>query len=450
MNQRKLAEEVVTSVGGKENIQSVIHCMTRLRFVLKDPAIADRNKKGIEAIEGVLGVANNGGQFQVIIGNQVSSVYNEVSALIGKNDDLEEGGDNKKGLDRFFDILSGIFVPIIPAIAGAGMLKGLLILLTAFGWMSDQTNTYIILNVISDAVFSFLPILLAFNAAKKFRCNPMVAATVGAILLHPVFAGLVAEGNVKIDFIGIPFTMMNYASSVLPILIGIWLMSYIERFIKSWMPKTLDIIFTPLLTLLIIVPVILIVIGPLGILGGNMLSAGFSLMYSKLTFVAGAILGALYPLLVLTGMHYGLLPIMLQNLSTNGYDVILALCAAGNTAVAGAVFGVYLKVRSKSTKAVALSSTISGLIGVMEPGLYSVVIKYKKTIYSVLIGGAVGGFIMGLFQVKNSGFGLNPLGGLPVFFGDTIVYYLIGISVTFVISAITAYILGYPEADQEK
>ncbi|MFK4341071.1 MULTISPECIES: PTS transporter subunit EIIC [unclassified Paenibacillus] len=452
MDKKELAQKVIVSVGGQENIQSLTHCMTRLRFVLKDTSIANKNKSVLENTTGVLGVVDNGGQFQVIIGNQVENVYNEIRLLTDPNGKIEEAESvateektNKKVLDRFFDTLSGIFVPIIPAIAASGMLKGLLALLLAFGWISVQNNTYIILNVISDAAFSFLPILLAYSAATKFRCNPMIAATLAAILLHPTFGGMVAQGKVNLDFMGIPFTLMSYASTVLPILIGVWLMSYIEKFIKSWVPKTLDIILTPLLTLIIIVPVILIVIGPLGIWGGNILSMGFSFLYSKFTFIAGAILGAVYPLLVLTGMHYGLLPIMLQNLSTNGFDVILALCAAGNTAVAGAVFGVYFKVKRKSTKAVALSSTISGLIGIMEPGLYSIVIKFKKTIASVLIGGAAGGFVMGLFQVKNTGFGLNPLGGLPVFFGDTFVYYLVGIGVAFVVSFVTSFILGYPD-----
>ncbi|ASA19795.1 hypothetical protein B9T62_02610 [Paenibacillus donghaensis] len=445
---KRLAAQIVELVGGNGNIDMLTHCMTRLRFVLKDDGKAETDK--LKATDGVMGVVNSGGQFQVVIGNGVENVYNEVSRLTdNKTEEAAASGGKKKGLDRFFDALSAIFVPIIPAIAGAGMLKGLLALLVLFKWTSDQANTFIVLNTISDTVFYFLPVLLAFSAARKFGCNPMIAAAIGAVLLHPNFTGMVADGNVRIDFAGIPFTLMNYSASVLPILLGIWLMSYLEKFIKSWMPKSLDLVFTPLLTLIVIVPVILIVIGPLGIWCGNALSAGFSFLYDKFTFVAGALLGALYPLLVMTGMHYGLLPIMLQNLSTNGYDVILALCAAGNTAVAGVVFGVYLKVRNRSTKAIAASSTVSGIIGIIEPGLYGIVIKSKKTLAAVFAGGAAGGVIMGLFRVRNTGFGLNPLGGLPVFFGDTFVYYLIGIGVAFAVSAVTAYLAGFPEDNRQ-
>ncbi|GIO35945.1 hypothetical protein J41TS12_08060 [Paenibacillus antibioticophila] len=452
---KRLAAQIVELIGGSDNISSVTHCMTRLRFVLKDDGKANADK--LKTTEGVMGVVNSGGQFQVVVGNVVESVYNELMNQTGNSSQEQEVKtegptvNKKKGLDRFFDALSGIFVPIIPAIAGAGMLKGLLALLILFNWTSAESNTYTVFNTIADAVFYFLPILLAFSAARKFGCNPLIAASVGAAILHPTFTGIVAEGNVQFDFLGIPFTMMSYSSSVLPILLGIWLMSYLEKFIKSWMPKTLDLVFTPLLTLIIIVPVILIVIGPFGIWCGDILSSGFAFLYDKFSFVAGLLLGAVYPLLVITGMHHGLLPIMLQNLSTQGYDVILALCAAGNTAVAGAVFGVYLKARNRSTKAIAASSTISGLIGIIEPGLYGIVIKSKKTLGAVLAGGAVGGIIMALFQVKNTGFGLNPLGGLPVFFGDTFVYYLLGIAASFIVSFVTAYMLGFTEErDAEK
>ncbi|WP_268239009.1 PTS transporter subunit EIIC [Oceanobacillus sojae] len=196
--------------------------------------------------------------------------------------------------------------------AEAGILKGLLVVLGNLGWVAADSNTFMVLNVISDAVFYFLPILLAFSAANKFRCSPIIAAVIGGILLHPTFTGLVAEGNTGIDFFSIPFTLMNYSSSVLPIIIGVWLLSYIERFIKSWMPKVLDIVFTPVLSLIITVPLILIVIGPISIWIGDLFSVGFNALYSNLTFIAGMILGALYPLLVLTGTHYGLLPMLIK------------------------------------------------------------------------------------------------------------------------------------------
>ncbi|WP_440898094.1 PTS transporter subunit EIIC [Amphibacillus sp. Q70] len=445
----KLAENIISLVGGKESIDSVTHCMTRLRFVLTDDMEAETNKEQLESLEGVAGVVNNGGQFQVIIGNNVETVYQEIEAQLGKEKEEGSKEDKRNWLDRFFDTLSGIFVPVIPAIAGAGILKGLLVVLVNLGWVSGESNTYMVLDVISDAVFYFLPILLAFNAAKKFRCNPIIAATIGTILLHPTFTGVVAEGNVAIDFFSIPFTLMNYSSSVLPIIIGVWLLSYIERFIKSWMPKVLDIVFTPVFSLLITVPIILIVIGPISIWIGDLVSTGINALYSNLTFIAGMVLGAVYPLLVLTGTHYGLLPIMLQNISSNGYDVILALCAAGNTAVAGTVLSVYFKAKSKTNKSLSISSTISGLIGVVEPGLYGLIIKYKKLFGAVFAGGAAGGLIMGIFQVESTGFGLNPLGGLPVFFGDTFSYYLIGITVSFIVSLVVGLIIGLPEEENK-
>lgn len=452
MEAKKLAENIIALIGGKEAVGSVTHCMTRLRFVLVNDLEAEANKEKLESLDGVMGVVNTGGQFQVIVGNKVAEVYKEVDAQLGeKKENSEQGNqdDKRKWLDRFFDTLSGIFVPIIPAIAGAGILKGLLVVLGNLGWVAADSNTFMVLNVISDAVFYFLPILLAFSAANKFRCSPIIAAVIGGILLHPTFTGLVAEGNIGIDFFSIPFTLMNYSSSVLPIIIGVWLLSYIERFIKSWMPKVLDIVFTPVLSLIITVPLILIVIGPISIWIGDLFSVGFNALYSNLTFIAGMILGALYPLLVLTGTHYGLLPIMLQNVATNGYDVVLALCAAGNTAVVGAVFSVYFKAKSKTNKSLSASSTISGLIGIIEPGLYGLIIKYKKLFGAVLAGGAAGGLIMGIFQVQSTGFGLNPLGGLPVFFGETFTYYLIGITVSFVVSFVVGLFIGLPKEESK-
>lgn len=447
MNKKSVAQEIVRLVGGEQNIETVNHCMTRIRFVLKDSEIALNNAEQLQKLNGVLDVINRGGQFQIVLGHEARVVYDQISSTIELSDVLVSEINTKSWLDGFTEALSTIFFPIIPAIAGAGVLKGLLELIKTYGLIGVDTNTFIILQVIADAVFYFLPILLAFSAAMKFQCNQMVAVSVAAILLHPTFNNIIAGGNVNMDFLGIPFIMMNYATTVVPILIGIWVMSHVERFIKSWMPKVVDIIFTPLLTLLLVVPFVLIIIGPLGILLGDFVSVTFSFIYGKLTFVAGAIFGAFYPLLVLGGLHYSLLPIMLQNISTKGYDVFLALAAAGNTAVAGAVFGVYLKSKIKSTKALALSATISGLIGIIEPGLYSFVIKSKQVLLAVFLGGAAGGVIMGIFQVRNSGFGLNPLGGLPVFFGDTFIYYILGVMVAFIVSASTAYFLNAPDVD---
>ncbi|WP_211748040.1 beta-glucoside-specific PTS transporter subunit IIABC [Paenibacillus sp. Marseille-Q4541] len=448
MDQQQLSKDILKLVGGEENIDQVTHCMTRLRFNLNDNDKAD--KKTLQNTPGVMGVMINGGQFQVIIGNEVPKVYN---ALVGNMSKSPDGGSaettvakkKKNPLSALFDFISGVFTPILPAITGAGMIKGIIALLVTMGWMTDTSSTYQILSAIGDGAFYFLPIILAISTARKLGSNMYIAAAIGASMLHPTITALLGTGE-KITFAGLPVIAATYASSVIPILIAVWLASYVEKAVDKITHASLKLIIVPTVTLLVIVPVTLIAVGPLGVILGNGLTDGFSWLFDNAGLFAGLIVGGTFSLLIITGMHYALVPVMIGSVATLGYDYLIPMMMVANFAQAGSALGVSLKSKVKQTKSLAMSTSVTALMGITEPAMYGVNMRFKKPFIAALIGAGVGGAFMSLFHTKAYVIGgLAGIAGIPMVLGETIVYAIIGFIIAIAVSAGLTYILGFDE-----
>lgn len=451
MDYKQSAQQILACVGGAGNVSDVVHCATRLRFVLHDPALADQKK--LQSLDAVKGIVSRNGQLQLIIGEgAVNKVYEQLEPMLpksGAKKTSQPPQGKKRGnlLNLFLDTVSSIFAPIIPAIVGSGLLWGISYCLTAVNLVDPTSQVYIILNTFGNVAFYFMPIIIAFSAAKRFGCNPYVAAVLGGVLLHPTFVGLVAAGTPHLSFFGIPITLQGYGSTIIPSILIVWATSYLEKFLKKIIPNSLSLILTPTLCLIIGGVAGLAVLAPLGNFLGRFLSEGFVWLYDKTGVVGGAVYGFSHSLLVSTGMQVAFTPITTQNLATYGYDLIYPLAAAANAAQAAVCIYVYAKSKNKKTKSVAGSAGVSALIGVTEPAIFGVALRFKKMMLAACIGGALGSIVMSMFRVVYHGFGLVPLGTIVLAFGPTFIYYVIGISVAFVGALVAAHFLGFSDAD---
>lgn len=445
MDYQQTARQIIEKIGGRDNVLSLFHCITRLRFLLNDNDRADR--AALEAIDGVIGVNISGDQYQLIIGNEVTPLC---EALLSQLPGLEasaaaQPAKRRNPVSVVLEGLSSIFSPIIPAIAGAGILKGVLALLVAMQWLDASNQTYQILLAISDGVFYFMPLALAFSAAHKFGANPYVAVALAAALFHPAIQTLFKSGD-PVSFLGLPVTTASYASTVIPILLAVWLLSYVERFIDRFMPGPLKTMFVPLLSLVIVTPITLIAIGPLGIFAGNALSGAIIWMAENMGLLAGIIIGGTLSLIIITGMHYVIVPIMINNISQMGYDPIKILFYVANLGQAGAAFGVFLRARDKKLKSLALTTSFSAAMGITEPAMYGINIRYKRPFAAALIGGACGGGFAMAMGVKTYAFALSGLPGLPGLVGPTFLWAMVSIAISFVCAALLTVIFGFEEA----
>lgn len=450
MDKQQLSKDILELVGGEENIDQVTHCMTRLRFNLNDNNQADRAT--LKNTPGVMGVTENGGQFQVIIGSEVSEVYKALVNNMSKKPNAEsapKGGKKQRNpISALFDFISGMFTPILPAIAGAGMIKGIVSILVALGWMTNTSSTYIILSAVGDGAFYFLPIILAISAAKKMGSNVYVGAALAAGLMHPTITALLQEGNTS--FVGITVIATSYASSVIPIVIAIWIAAYVERAIDRITHSSLKLIVVPTVTLLIMVPLTLIAIGPLGGIIGNGLSGGIRWLFDNASILASILIGGTMSVLIITGMHYALLPLAVGSIATLGYDFIVPLMFAANMAQGGAAFGVGFKSKNTQTKSLSYSTGLTALMGITEPAMYGINMKFKKPFFAALIGGAVAGVFLGTFSVKAYFIGSAGLPGAASFVGPNIsnlLYALIAALIAFVVASVITYILGFQEEE---
>ena len=458
MNYQELAKEILTKVGGAENVSGLNHCATRLRFNLKDDGKAQTD--ALKKLNGVMGVVNKGGQYQVVIGSDVASVYRPLTEMC----DLKEGTkaaaeekDDRKLVERLVDTLSGIFTPILPAITAAGMIKAILALLVAFN-LADKTGyTYRVLSFMADAAFYFLPILLASSAAKKFKCNPYLAMMLGGILLHPDFVSMVSaskESGEAIRIFLLPITNASYSSSVLPIILIVWFMSYVEPIADRVSPKAVKFFTKPLITALVTGIVGLVVIGPIGTIISNLIASGVHGLNQYCSWLVPALVGGLTPLLVMTGTHYGLIPIGINNRMTIGYDTLIYPGMLGsNVAQGGAALAVALKSKKSEIRQLASSAGITAVCGITEPALYGVNIRFKTPLYSAMVGGGVGGFLMGILNVKNYSGGSPGFLTLPSYLGGdglTDFYFAaLGAVVSVVVAFIVSFVLYKDPADDE-
>ena len=446
MDYQTIAKEILTHVGGEENIELMDYCATRLRLRLREMNNVDRNR--LEKTKGVLGVNYSGNRVQIIIGSDVANVYKAFTGMVNleKNRTPAEGGGGKSKLSVILDTIAGVFTPILPGITGAGMIKALLALFTAFNWISPETQTYYVLDTVADAAFYFIPVLLAYTAANRFKTNPYLAVALAGVLLHPNFTALINEGQTTIGFLGVPIRLASYGSSVIPIILGVWFMSYVERFADRVSPKVVKFFLKPLITLLIVAPVTLIILGPIGTIIGDYVAEGTVFLNDRVSFLIPTLMGAFSPLLVMFGMHYSLFPVALSAFAALGYEAILLPgMLAANIAQGAAALAVSIKAKDQEVKSLGRSAGLTALMGITEPAMYGINLRYKRPFLAVMIGGGVAGIFAGITKVKSYGFASPGLASLPIFIGDTFIYSLITIGISFALTFVLTWFFGIDE-----
>ncbi|MDQ0360116.1 PTS transporter subunit EIIC [Breznakia pachnodae] len=392
----QLATEVVAAVGGKENITSVTNCMTRLRFTLKDDSIVDETE--VKAVKGVKGVMNKGGQYQVIIGTEVSEVTPFVRKVLGISEEdqpVEKTDDGKKDtvFNRLFKAISGCILPMIGPLIAGGIIKGILVTCTTFGWLSDASGTYQVLYAAADSVMYFLPIIVGFTAGKVFGCNQYVTAAIGAALVYPSLATALS-GEAQLTFLGIPLTYVDYTQTLLPILLASYVASWVEKFAKKIVPTMLQLMIVPTIVLIIVVPLSWLAIGPVMNTVSTVLSDTVVGIFNFSPILGGILFGAFWQLMVLLGLHAAFIPVLLNNIFTMGYDPINAILGLTVWALAGVSLGYALKMKDPEKKSIGFGGMASCLCGVTEPTIYSIALPQIKCFAAAWIGGGIAGGIL--------------------------------------------------------
>ncbi|SDN21101.1 PTS transporter subunit EIIC [Lachnospira pectinoschiza] len=421
---KELAKFILNNVGGNENVVSLIHCVTRLRFTLKDESKA--NTQALKDKDGVIDVIQKGGMYQVVIGNAVTEVFDEVMAIATfskSNEDMPVVEEKKKPIDNLISTIAGIFTPILGLMCGCGVVKGLIVFLGALGLLSTTSGTYIIINAIGDSIFYFFPVFIGYTAAEKFGMNKFVGMAIGASLIHPniialnsgavittLFSGTFMETSVKTTLVGIPVMLMSYSSTVIPAILACFVGSKIEKFFKKIIPDVLKMFLVPAFTLVITVSITLIIVGPVATWLSDLIGVVFLAFHDFCPPLAGALIGGTWQLLVMFGLHQGITPIMFNNLVTNGCESVICCMQAVPFTTCAVVFAVYLKTKNKKLKRTALPAAISSFFGVSEPSIYGVTIPLKIPFIITNLSAAVGGALMGLFGSK-----MYTMGGMGLF-----------------------------------
>lgn len=446
------AKEIVSLVGGEGNVVSLVHCATRLRFELKDGSKFQKEK--LEKLSYVLKVLVNGGQYQVVIGPNVDAYYDAIFAVTkiqGGNNTTSQSTEKVKLSDKILKVISGAFSPLIPLMAGSGMIKALLTLFTTIGIMSDSSSTYLILSAAGNACFYFMPVFLGITISKQLKANAFVGGAIGAALLEPNFTGLLStEGAV--NFLGIPVTPIDYQATIFPIFIAILVYAYLDKSLRKVTPQSLQCFLVPMVCLMIMVPFTVILFGPVGTTIGNYVSSFVMWLFSISGTLAGIVLGAVYPFLTMLGLHWGFTPITLQNLDQFGGDIIEGVCVCAVWAQMGIALGSYLKAQKNSKlKSIAGPTFITGFFaGVTEPILYSIVMEYKRLMVVVAISGACGGAIAGTLGVTMDAYVFHNIFSAAVMSYSPIWAYAIAVLTSLVVATILTYTWGLSGLDEEK
>ncbi len=456
MDNHKIALQIIDGVGGKENVSGLTHCFTRLRFVLKDESKASKDK--VSSIEGVIQVVEASGQFQVVLGNKVEAIYDEIMPLLENTATEDDEQDKKVGIGtKILNVVTAIFTPTIPAIAASGMLKGILAVAALIGLnvyhVDIKTfNTYTILNAASDALFYFMPVILARSAAKVFKTNEYIAMTLGATLCYPTLVELMT-GNKAVTLFGIGITKANYVSSVVPIIIAVFVLAYVEKFVKKIMPDVLKIIMVPTLSLLIMVPATLMIFGPIGIYIGNAVNWAYHYIMNLSPILLGAFVGGIWCVLVIFGAHRAIIPIGINDVAKTGRQNLLAFAGAANFSQAGAALGVFFKTKNKNLKTVAASATVTALFGITEPAIYGANLRLKKPMVYAVISGALGGALMGWGGSYGNAFANQGVLTIPVYASagtKAFICYILGCLIAFGGACILTVILGFNDLPSDE
>lgn len=439
----KLAAEIVKNVGGKENVNDVYHCQTRLRFKLADEGKADDRR--LEETDGVAKVIRNAGVYQVVIGTHVADVFEEIEKLVvvrKDKEDAEAAGEKQNAFTKIIDFVAGVFQPVIPALSGAGMVKALLALLVVMKVISSSSQTYYLLNLFADGVFYFLPMILAFTCAQKLKCNPILAAGVAAMMLHPNWTALVAAKEAVNFFNVIPFTLANYGSSVIPIILIIFVQSFVEKRLKKWIPKAVELVFVPMLTFLIMGTLAFSVLGPIGAVLGNYLGQFFTFLSESAAWAPAVLVGSTLPVMVMFGLHNGVAPLGVMQMANLGYDSIFGPgCVCSNMAQATATTVVALRTKNKKTKQIAVSGAITAYMGITEPALYGVSLPKKYPLAAAMIGGGLGGLYAGLTHTHRFATGSSGLPAVLLYLGDDTTKFFVNIIIAILISIVSTAVI---------
>ncbi|ETT36071.1 PTS system beta-glucoside-specific transporter subunits IIABC [Paenibacillus sp. FSL R5-192] len=446
---KELSIRVIELVGGESNVNDVYHCATRLRFTLKDHTKA--NEQALKNIAGVITVVKSGGQFQVVIGNNVSKVYEGIMEHTnlqdgGSKTDTKENAEKTGIFGKTVDLISSVFSPLLSALAGAGLLKGLVVLSVALGWLDDTSGTYLILNAASSSVFTFLPIFLAVTAARKFKANMNVSLAIAGALVFPTISAAFNSGQTY-DFLGIPIVLVMYTSTVFPILLAVWVQSHIEKWFNSIIHQSIRNILVPMLSLLIVVPLTILAFGPIGNSVSQGLASGFTSLMQFSPMLAGAVTGGFWQVIVIFGLHWAFLPITLNNLATIGYDLMRPMLTAAVLAQAGALLAVMLKTRNSQLKTLSGSATITAIFGITEPGIYGVTLRLKKPFIYACISAAIGGAIIGVGGGRAVAYSLPSLLAFPTYVTTGFASVVIGVSVSFVLAFLLTLLLGFKDLE---
>lgn len=453
MDYKKLGYDLLPLVGGVDNISKLTHCATRLRFEFND-----RSKVDVSAIEntpGVISVVDKGGQFQVVVGNDVPITYrvliNEMGGTAGKTSSNTPEETKEKGniINRIISVISTTFTPVIPALIGGGMIKAVLSILVLCG-LDDSSSTYAILNLISDAAFFFMPVLLAYGAAIKFECNPVLAMTLACALLHPTWTGMVSAGE-AVDFFHIPVRLVDYSYSVIPIILSVWIMSYVEKFAEKYTPSIIKFFLKPLIILFVSVPIALVIVGPLGSFLNSVIESAANVINARASWLLPMLMGAFQPFLVLTGTAWAMTPIATVQIASLGYEIVNGPgMLASNIAQGGATLAVAVKTKNKQLKQLASSSGFTAVMGITEPCLYGVILRLKKPLIASMIGGGIGGIYAGITGLVRYAFVSPGLAALPAFIGANpmnIVHAVITCIISFAAAFAATLILGFDDPE---
>ena len=449
MDYQAIAKEILKDVGGKDNIVDVTHCYTRLRFVLRDTKQA--NKEALLQTEGVISVVESGGQYQVVLGNKVAHVYNALEPLLAQQLTTKTSTKEKNSLgNRILNTVAAIFTPVVPAIAASGMLKGILAIAVMVANNFYQVdlkplNTYIILSAASDALFYFMPVILGYSAAKVFKTNEYIAMVIGATLCYPTIVSLMTEES-AVTLFGLHVTKANYVSTVIPIILAIFMLAYVQRFLEKVIPEVLKIIMVPTLSLLLMIPATLLLFGPIGIYLGDGVNWLYYYIMNLSPILLGGFIGGIWCVLVIFGAHRGLVPIGINDVARTGRQNLLAFAGAANFSQAGAAFGVFVRTKNKDLKAVAASATVTALFGITEPAIYGANLRLKKPMIYAVASGAAGGALMGWGGSYGTAFANQGLLTIPVYAEagtKAFICYLLGCGIAFFGAFLLTIFLGF-------
>lgn len=437
-----LAHNIIAKLGGKKNITEGYHCQTRLRFKVVDESKIDI--EGLESLAGVTKYIFNAGVHQVVIGTHVKEVFEEIEKNLEIDPNKQVKSEKNGPLTAIIDFVAGTFQPVIPALSGAGMVKAVLALLMVFQVISPESQTYYLLNMFADGVFFFLPIILAFTEAQKLRCNPILAASVAAMMMHPNWGALVTAGDPVRFFEIIPFTLATYTGSVIPILLVIFVQSYVEKFLNRVIPKSVELVFVPMLTFLVMGTLAFSVLGPIGGILGGYLASFFTFLSVNASWVPAVLIGGFLPIMVMFGLHNGVAPLGVMQMAELGYDSIFGPgCVCSNIAQATASAVVAFRTKDKKMRQLATSGSITAYMGITEPTLYGVNLPKKYPLISAMIGGGLGGLYAGLTNTHRFATGSSGLPAILLYIGDDTMRFFWNIVIALLISAASTAVLTY-------